>query len=84
MRLRRIAWGGAVLGLVGVIVRAEGRAVGRVLLGLAGDSAIAASGRIEAAGLANAYDSASERDLTVDSGWTPTLHTKIDSAGRMP
>mgnify|MGYP004479198187 CR=1 FL=1 len=33
MRLRRIAVGGAVLGLVGVVVRAEGRAVGRVLLG---------------------------------------------------
>lgn len=29
----------------------------------------------------NAYDSGSERDLTADVGWTPTLHTKIDSAG---
>ncbi|WP_217235750.1 polysaccharide lyase family 1 protein [Streptomyces sp. AC555_RSS877] len=28
----------------------------------------------------NAYNSASERDLTADVGWTPTLHTKIDSA----
>ena len=34
MRLRRIAVGGAVLGLMGVAVRAEGRAVGRVLLGV--------------------------------------------------
>ena len=33
MRLRRIAVGGVVLGLVGVVVRAEGRAVGRALLG---------------------------------------------------
>ncbi|MEV3908776.1 pectate lyase family protein [Streptomyces canus] len=30
--------------------------------------------------LYNAYDSGSERDLTADVGWTPTLHTKIDSA----
>ncbi|MFI6036782.1 polysaccharide lyase family 1 protein [Streptomyces sp. NPDC051315] len=29
----------------------------------------------------NAYNSGSERDLTADAGWTPTLHTKIDSAG---
>ncbi|MFF3331350.1 polysaccharide lyase family 1 protein [Streptomyces sp. NPDC002888] len=28
----------------------------------------------------NAYNSGSERDLTTDVGWTPTLHTKIDSA----
>jgi len=28
----------------------------------------------------NAYNSGSERDLTADVGWTPTLHTKIDSA----
>ncbi|MEU6349455.1 pectate lyase [Streptomyces sp. NPDC047072] len=28
----------------------------------------------------NAYNSGSERDLTEDVGWTPTLHTKIDSA----
>ncbi|MET8980234.1 pectate lyase [Streptomyces sp. NPDC004539] len=28
----------------------------------------------------NAYNSGSERDLTADAGWTPTLHTKIDSA----
>ena len=34
MRLRRIAVGGVVLGLMGVVVRAEGRAVGRVLLGV--------------------------------------------------
>lgn len=34
MRLRRIAVGGVVLGLMGVAVRAEGRAVGRVLLGV--------------------------------------------------
>ncbi|MDH6449049.1 hypothetical protein M2156_006591 [Streptomyces sp. SAI-149] len=32
MRLRRIAVAGVVLGLVGVLVRAEGRAMGRVLL----------------------------------------------------
>ncbi|MFD9039070.1 pectate lyase family protein [Streptomyces bottropensis] len=30
----------------------------------------------------NAYNSGSERDLTADVGWTPTLHQKIDSAGR--
>ncbi|KOG30884.1 pectate lyase family protein [Streptomyces resistomycificus] len=29
----------------------------------------------------NAYNSGSERDLTAEVGWTPTLHTKIDSAG---
>ncbi|WP_367324068.1 polysaccharide lyase family 1 protein [Streptomyces sp. HUAS ZL42] len=29
----------------------------------------------------NAYNSGSERDLTADVGWTPTLHGKIDSAG---
>lgn len=34
MRLRRVALGGVVLGLLGVVVRAEGRAVGRVLLGV--------------------------------------------------
>ncbi|MET9791898.1 hypothetical protein [Streptomyces canus] len=34
MRLRRIAVGGVVLGLMGVVVRAEGRAVGRALLGV--------------------------------------------------
>nr|WP_234341323.1 hypothetical protein [Streptomyces sp. NRRL S-646] len=28
----------------------------------------------------NAYNSGSERDLTADVGWTPTLHTKFDSA----
>ncbi|MDL5200823.1 pectate lyase [Streptomyces sp. ALI-76-A] len=28
----------------------------------------------------NAYNSGSERDLTADVGWVPTLHTKIDSA----
>ncbi|MFE9672605.1 hypothetical protein ACFYO5_00550 [Streptomyces sp. NPDC006259] len=28
----------------------------------------------------NAYDGGSERDLTADVGWTPTLHTVIDSA----
>ncbi|MGW0915675.1 pectate lyase family protein [Streptomyces sp. NPDC002784] len=28
----------------------------------------------------NAYNSGSERDLTADVGWTPALHTKIDSA----
>ncbi|GAA2506778.1 hypothetical protein GCM10010276_59450 [Streptomyces longisporus] len=28
----------------------------------------------------NACNSGSERDLTADVGWTPTLHTKIDSA----
>ncbi|MFF7526812.1 hypothetical protein [Streptomyces pseudovenezuelae] len=39
MRLRRIAMGGVVVGLVGVVVRAEGRAVGRVLLGL-GDARV--------------------------------------------
>ena len=27
-----------------------------------------------------AYNSGSERDLTADVGWTPTLRTKIDSA----
>jgi pectate lyase len=30
----------------------------------------------------NAYNSGSERDLTADVGWTPTLHQKIDSAVR--
>ncbi|MEV1083116.1 pectate lyase [Streptomyces sp. NPDC050211] len=30
----------------------------------------------------NAYNSGSERDLTADVGWTPTLHAKIDSAER--
>ncbi|MDH6583794.1 hypothetical protein M2161_002900 [Streptomyces sp. SAI-133] len=39
MRLRRIAVAGLVLGLVGVAVRAAGRAVGRVLLGL-GDARV--------------------------------------------
>jgi hypothetical protein len=34
MRLRRVAMGSLVLGLMGVAVRAEGRAVGRVLLGM--------------------------------------------------
>jgi hypothetical protein len=34
MRLRRIAVGGMALGLLGVVVRAEGRAMGRVLLGV--------------------------------------------------
>ncbi|GCB50425.1 polysaccharide lyase family 1 protein [Streptomyces sp. NL15-2K] len=28
----------------------------------------------------NAYNSGSERDLTADVGWRPTLHTKIDNA----
>ncbi|GAA2907494.1 hypothetical protein GCM10011428_21990 [Streptomyces violaceus] len=28
----------------------------------------------------NAYNSGSERDLTADVGWTPTLHGPIDSA----
>ncbi|MFF4258084.1 polysaccharide lyase family 1 protein [Streptomyces sp. NPDC001663] len=28
----------------------------------------------------NAYNSGSERDLTADVGWTPTLHAQIDSA----
>ncbi|MET9353965.1 pectate lyase [Streptomyces sp. NPDC006617] len=28
----------------------------------------------------NAYNSGSERDLSADVGWTPTLHTVIDSA----
>ncbi|MFI2433732.1 polysaccharide lyase family 1 protein [Streptomyces sp. NPDC018693] len=28
----------------------------------------------------NAYNSGSERDLTADVGWTPTLHATIDSA----
>ncbi|MEU0999090.1 pectate lyase family protein [Streptomyces tibetensis] len=28
----------------------------------------------------NAYNSGSERDLTADVGWTPTLHGRIDSA----
>lgn len=28
----------------------------------------------------DAYNSGSERDLTADVGWTPTLHGKIDSA----
>ncbi|MFF3505098.1 polysaccharide lyase family 1 protein [Streptomyces sp. NPDC003247] len=28
----------------------------------------------------NAYNSGSERDLTADVGWTPTLHTTVDSA----
>lgn len=28
----------------------------------------------------NAYNSGSERDLTADVGWTPTLHTAVDSA----
>ncbi|MEV5436158.1 pectate lyase [Streptomyces sp. NPDC052682] len=28
----------------------------------------------------NAYNSGSERDLTADVGWTPALHTTIDSA----
>lgn len=28
----------------------------------------------------NSYNSGSERDLTADVGWTPTLHTEIDSA----
>jgi len=28
----------------------------------------------------NAYNSGSERDLTADVGWTPTLHGEIDSA----
>ncbi|CAM5657747.1 hypothetical protein SALBM311S_00224 [Streptomyces alboniger] len=32
----------------------------------------------------NAYNSGSERDLTADVGWTPTLHTKIDSAVPLP
>ncbi|MBV7695125.1 polysaccharide lyase family 1 protein [Streptomyces sp. TRM70350] len=30
----------------------------------------------------NAYNSGSERDLTADVGWTPTLHGRIDSAER--
>ncbi|MEV5547849.1 pectate lyase [Streptomyces sp. NPDC052309] len=30
--------------------------------------------------LNNAYNSGSERDLTADVGWTPTLHGRIDSA----
>ncbi|MEV7075565.1 hypothetical protein [Streptomyces sp. NPDC093990] len=42
MRLRRIAMAGLVLGLVSVAVRAEGRAVGRVLLGL-GDARVPAA-----------------------------------------
>lgn len=46
MRLRRIAMGGVLLGLLGVAVRAEGRAVGRVLLGV-GDMRVS-----EAAGVA--------------------------------
>ncbi|MET7734426.1 hypothetical protein ABZT02_24085 [Streptomyces sp. NPDC005402] len=42
MRLRRIALSGVVLGLTGVVVRAEGRAVGRVLLGV-GDARVSAA-----------------------------------------
>ncbi|WP_328746170.1 hypothetical protein OHT57_12085 [Streptomyces sp. NBC_00285] len=45
MRLGRVALGGVVLGLLGVVVRAEGRAVGRVLLGV-GDARVSeAAGR---------------------------------------
>ncbi|MDH6433353.1 hypothetical protein M2158_001830 [Streptomyces sp. SAI-144] len=45
MRLRRIAVGGVVLGLMGVVVRAEGRAVGRVLLGVSDVGVSEAVGR---------------------------------------
>ena len=30
--------------------------------------------------ISHAYNSGSERDLTADAGWTPTLHGKTDSA----
>lgn len=36
--------------------------------------------RLDCAAIYDAYNSGSERDLTADVGWTPTLHTKIDSA----
>ncbi len=77
MRLRRIAVTGVVLGLLGFVVRAEGRAVGRVLLGRS------------PAGMSSAPGAGSGRRSThggvdhvtpADGGRTPTLHTKIDSA----
>ncbi|MFF0086888.1 hypothetical protein ACFYR1_45580 [Streptomyces canus] len=48
MRLRRIAMVGVVLGLMGVVVRAEGRAAGRVFLGMSDARVSEAAGVIPA------------------------------------
>ncbi|MFF4032532.1 hypothetical protein ACFYZ2_22760 [Streptomyces sviceus] len=102
MTFRRIAVGGLVLGLVGVVVRCEGRAVGRALL-RRGDArapetagaAVADRARYPAEGDDHRYPLGTSAEfathaednvfhtsghLTADGGWTPTLHTKIDSA----
>ncbi|MEU8676496.1 pectate lyase [Streptomyces sp. NPDC048560] len=51
-------------------------------------SALAQSGNefngfpVDLLAIYNAYNSGSERDLTADVGWTPTLHGPVDSAAR--
>jgi pectate lyase len=60
------------------LVFGSGKDGHRYSLGVSTESGIHAfhtPGHIEAA-----YNSGSERDLTADGGWAPTLHTKIDSA----
>ena len=73
---------GAAVGWAGRVrdqpVFGSGKDDYRYSLGVSTESGIHAfhtPGHIEAA-----YNSGSERDLTADVGWTPTLHTKIDSA----
>ncbi|MET8165455.1 hypothetical protein ABZT34_14575 [Streptomyces sp. NPDC005329] len=82
------------LGLLCVPAQAEARDISRA--GLATDDGWAAYGTGTTAGAAaddahgytvtdragpvRALDGGSERDLTADVGWTPTLHGKIDSA----
>ncbi|MFF4059530.1 hypothetical protein ACFYZ8_28320 [Streptomyces sp. NPDC001668] len=102
MTLRRIAVGGLVLGLVGVVVRCEGRTVGRALLRRSDarvpetpGAAVIDRARYPAGGdddrnslgvstesAIHAEDNAfhTSGHLTADVAWTPTLHTKIDSA----
>ncbi|MFJ4363875.1 hypothetical protein ACIP4S_06885 [Streptomyces chartreusis] len=94
MRLHHIGPRTARLGLPCVPAHADGsRDIGRDTLapddgraadggGTAGgstadDAHVVSGGR----GRFHAYNSGSERDLAADVGRTPTLHSKIDSAG---
>ncbi|WP_141758000.1 hypothetical protein [Streptomyces sp. LUP47B] len=65
MRLRRIAMGGVLLGLLGVAVRAEGRAVGRVLLGVSDARVSEAVGVAAGRGRAGAAVGVRQRSVCV-------------------
>ncbi|MEU0948924.1 hypothetical protein ABZ379_40570 [Streptomyces canus] len=85
MRLRRIAMGGAVLGLVGVVVRAEGRAMGRVLLrkndaGVSGTPA-AASGRARTETAAGRAAGAREQRVPASDGGPREGHVAGSGGG---